>query len=297
MSQRRDGLSLITTLASYRRLTLSQRSVLYNKVIDGHYPPAYWVKFLTGLADYDTKTDALGQSSRKLCLFSLLPLAVSFLYPPLWFLSLPLTAGAGATYWFARRTGLGPRLRSFILPLVILLGEDVKTGQPLHLRTDLRGGTSRRKATGNTASYKRGRYHRIRETGFQDPWLSGEALLADGARLEWQCLDTIRRLAMSKKNRRGKIKTKIKYKRRSSLAIRLDLPTGSYRLQSQPQLPADGTRLQILTGEKWHRLRARQISRLSGERLPDPELKPVLDLLARLYALAEPIPQGRTTHA
>lgn len=290
-------MSLITTLASYRRLTPTQRSVLYHKVIDGHYPAVYWVKFLTGLADYNAKTDALRQSSRKLWLFSLLPLAASFFFPPLWFLSLPLTAGAGATYWFARRTGLGPRLRCFILPLAILLGEDVKTGQPLHLRTDLRGGTSRGKATGNASFYKRGRYHRIRETVFQDPWLSGEALLADGAHLEWHCLDNIRHLAMSKKNRRGRIKTKTKYKLRSALDIQLDLPARNYRLRSQTQPPGAGTRLQILAGEKWHRLRARQISRFSGEPLPDPELEPVLDLLARLYALAEPIPQGRTIHA
>jgi hypothetical protein len=282
-------MSMTEAIRAYRALDTRQRQLLRAKRLDGDFPPADWLALLRPLARFDRHGDRLRQLAGKIAIGTGVLLFISFflipflaelpvlnllvVLPPL---SLFLFLASLSVWLYLRRLDLSNQLREFLLPLIALLEDDIKTGHTLRLALDLRGGTRKDKRTGGVPAYSRGAYRRIVETHYEDPWLHGETVLTDGGQLTLDLVDHIRELKKTKRTARGKTKTKTKYKVRGETRMQLRLPTARYFARPLPDAPAEGLQEAIRPGEKWLTLRARRITP-----------RPVLAMLTRLYRSVE----------
>lgn len=290
-------MSMLAALKAYLALSQAQKRLLKSKRLEASYTPQGWLSLLSGLARYDAHADKLRRFSGIAFFVLIMPVFFSGAIPPLMLITVPLWLACALVWWLTRRADLSNHLRLFIMPLVTLLADDVKPGELLHLKLDLRGGTAKDKRTGKKEPYGKGAYYKIVETLYDDPWLSGDAPLSDGSRLQWALTDAIRQLKKTKRTARGKIKSKTKYKIKGLMDAQLRLPAERYQVSAATQPGSDGVRLDVRPGEKWIAVRGRLAVPRAGDKLQSPALEPMLDLLTRLYAKAERKPQGEVAHA
>lgn len=295
---------LIETYRAYRALTPEQRRLLKEKRVQGERTPAQWLGLLAGLAAYDRQADAVRTWATAVMVIAPLLLFFAALFGGIALgyetLALPVAIGlalvAGAPlvalFLATRSTDLANQLREVAIPLVALIGEDLGADARVHLGLDLRGGTVTPKLRETRPASKMGG-RTIRERVFQDPWMSGAVSLSDGARLRWRLIDQVREYRISRRNARGKTKTKTKFRVDSLAQVALDLPVARYRLR--PLQAADpGTRVQVL--EKWIKLRGRRRTRQKAAAPRSAPLSEVLGTITGLYARAEPIHRPEVRH-
>jgi len=285
----------LSTLQAYRALSPQQKKLLKTKRIEGDYSPDYWLRLLDGLAAFDTGSDRLRNISGILFFVALVPVGIGTAFLPLLPFGLLLMAGSGALWLVTRRVDLRNHLRLFVMPLLNLLGDDIKRGRTLKMRLDLRGSTVKDKFTEKLPTYKQGAYHKVVESHFEDPWLDWEAVLADGAHLQLHMHDSVRQLKRTKRTARGKTKTKTKIKLRSRIEVQIKLPVDRFRARQLDSGRRGRQRMKIQDGEKWLSIRARQV--VNGGELGEPALEPVLDLITHIYQGVEALPATETGHA
>jgi hypothetical protein len=311
-------MGILTTLNTYRALNPQQKRLLKAKRVEGDYSPDYWLRLLERLADFDAGTDRLQWFSGIAFWVFFVPVVIGVVFtanlyndmydlgimPLLLLIGILLMAGSGVIWLVTRRVDLSNHLRGGVMPLLALLGEDVKVGRTLRMKVDMRGSIVKDKLTQQLPAYAKGAYHKIVESLYEDPWLEWEAVLADGAHLHLTLHDSVRSLKRTKRNARGKTKVKTKNKLKSRLEARLKLPVDRYRVGELPTGPVEfpvkvrdgkdwskvAVRLQVKpqSGEKWLVLHAREV--IAGGEVDEPHPEPVLDLVTRLYRGVELLP-------
>ncbi|WP_295453889.1 hypothetical protein [uncultured Thiodictyon sp.] len=241
-------MQLIETYRAYWALTPEQRRLLKEKRIAGERTPAQWIALLGGLAAYDRQAEAVRTWATvamivapMLVFFGALFGGIALGYEAqAWLvaLGLALTTAAPlvALFLATRSTDLANQLREVALPLVSLIGEDLGPHATLQLGLDLRGGTAKDKLS-KTLPARKERGRSIRERIFLDPWMTAAVVLRDGARLRWRITDQVHELRISRRNARGKTKSKTKFRVDSRVLAALDLPAAGYRLRPQPGGP------------------------------------------------------------
>lgn len=187
---------------------------------------------------------------------------------------------------FSRKKKLPPAVEGFVAPLMLLLREDVEPEDEVALRFDLRPPqmTARREPPAEPP------FTSIKEEDQASHWFAGGAKLADGARLQWQVSDYITRIERTKRNPRGKVKTKHRAKRRSQLDITLALPHDAYEVEGRdPQ--TDLKKVKVKEGDKRDSIRVRRVIKA------DDGAAQALDLDDFTTALGEAYAQARPKHA
>ncbi len=312
-------MGMLATLNAYRALSPQQKKLLKAKRVKGDYSPDYWLRLLDRLAVFDAGTDRLQMFSAIAFWVLLVPVVIGAvvtanlyeggygmgIIPLLLIIGTLLMAGAGMMWLITRRVDLSNHLRGAVIPLLALLGDDIKADRTLKMKLDMRGSIVKDKFTRKLPTYAKGAYHKIVESLYEDPWLEWEAVLADGAHLQLRMHDSVRSMKRTKRTARGKTKIKKKIKVKTRLEARLKLPVERYRVRDLPtgapvEFPVkvrDGNnwnklsvRLQIKTkvGDKWLLLHAREL--ISGAEVDEPHPEPVLDLVTRLYRGVETLP-------
>src|SRR5262249_16399148 len=189
--------------------------------------------------------------------------------------------------WSGKQLTIQHQVLRFVLSMLAVLRADMRPEEPLRLRLDLRGGTVKAKQT-ETRSPARGRrpYPRIAETSYVDPWLSGETRLLDGSVLAWGVVDHIRQRAVTKKNPRGKINRKTKYKVKRCIDVRLGVRQDIYT--PTPAVRPTPDSLSLRSGGKRHVIKARRV--ITTHTLEaGPQVRDVLDLIAQAYRRVVPL--------
>jgi len=241
--------------AAYHALTPEQRKIIADKKVEGRRHPDDWLALLGPIAAYDALADAPGHGffARR----------------------------------FAKRNNVHDGFRTFALPLIPILREDQDPEQPLDLFVDLTGATMYWKQVGETPQYKKPPYHKIVDSFFEDPWLQGHAHFVDGAHLNFVITDHVRSSKKTKRNPRGKIKTKVKNKKKTEVAVTLSVPNRNYA-RAEPTAPRRG-----VPKEKLKPGDSRTIIKTSGtvqaqhaDALPGIEL--LLELISAAYERVEP---------
>ncbi|MBI3652368.1 MAG: DUF3784 domain-containing protein [Acidobacteria bacterium] len=224
-------MSFWKALQSYQALTADQKIFVQEKNISGTYTPAQWLVFFNKIAAYDALRDAskskfigLGCGCAALTLASviigfmtlyLLPLAIVMVIALVIFL----------VFFAKHRKDVPNHLRQFIVPLLHLLREEMKSRQPVFLHVDLRGGTLAEKKYSEqlSATGRQAQLHgsKIKEEYFANQWLVGSAKLADGTLLQWQVFERLRKRAEGKRRSSGKYKTKTKFKVKTRVEAKL----------------------------------------------------------------------------
>jgi hypothetical protein len=238
----------------YRSLSAEQKQILSQKQLELNRPVDELLALLKPLAACDAVANKA--QTRFGCTFGLLVVGTvigAFFFSNLGWSPLTLAAivlfiaatVAAAWFWiWLRGIDVSNNLRSFVVPILALFREDIDPKTPVHLRLDLTQPTTAPKKTAEGAPYKQGSYYKIVDTTYVDPWMSADTVLVDGTKLSWSVTDRIRERKKTKRNPRGKIKTKTKYRKITDLDVQLGLKTNTYAV-ADAKVSRDGKRSKV----------------------------------------------------
>lgn len=307
--------SLQIAFTAYFTLDKEQRNIIFNRKIEGAHSPLYWKVIFEKIAEFDAKADAIrpqiGNTSGiflGLGAFVNIFVAAIFLSNELYTLYiiaqsiLLVVMGIGLLllpiYIFLKFQDVPNYLREFVVPILVILNEEMKAEELLHLSIDLRKKARKDNQIDRQTNYNEqwtlfGRilttaivvfvglmmigmfsgnesflmigfiglfliffvsifnslgykYPRIIHTTHIFPWLKAQGKLYDGTKLDIEITDEIHRRSISRKKRgssgKTKIKTKVKYKVRTTYQVNLALPTHKYDLAHDLQAASNGRR-------------------------------------------------------
>ncbi len=279
--------------AAYRALTAEQKQILRTKQIAGAHTPSEWLALLAPVAAYDQSGDKLRKVGCILLVISVFALFASLfllgmvplLGVPLLALSLAVLITTALIYMTTSKLDVKIDLNKFVLPVLAILREDAAPGRALRLALDMRGSTAQEKQVSQSQPYAAGAYHKVVATFYQGPWMSGDVALADGSRLSWRIVDAVRELKKTKRNARGKTKTKTSHKQKTHLYVQLGLPDSRYVVPPGPAAESKD-KLEVTPGEKRHTVKLHRV--VETRELATPEPQQLLDLIAAAFSRATP---------
>lgn len=220
----------MNVITAWRSLSPEQKSILRNKRLKLNRPIDELLALLKPLAGCDAMADK--SRTRLGCSFAVaiaLTIAAAFALGAVAALvMLAVTIALGYFYFWTKRIDVSNNFRQFAIPVLTVFREDIDAGHPVHLELDLAAPTAPSKKQLEKKPYKQGAYHKVIETHYLDPWMSAEARLVDGTKLSWRVTDSIRERKKTKRNARGKYKTKTKYRKKTDLEVRLGLRKKTY---------------------------------------------------------------------
>lgn len=272
----------------YRSLTAEQKRTLRHKRLEMNRPAAELLAFLKPLAACDAMSDKartkLGCTFGLLIVGTIAALVVGFhdgwsALPLLILIGvLALTFGFGYLWSWTRGIDVSNNFRQFAVPVLTVLRDDFDPAHPVHLQLDLTSPTTAAKKRGESAPYKKGAYYKVIDTTYVDEWMSLEGVLVDGTKLSWRVSDSIRERKKTKRNPRGKIKTKTRYKKKSEIEVSMGLKKKTYDLARSVR--------EVSSDDKRHTVRmSRQVVTASLDPI-DP--RALLDLLASIFRNTRP---------
>ena len=278
-------------LKAYRSLTAEQKQILSDKRLKSNRPIDETLALLRPLAECDSLAD---KSRTKLgCTLGLsivALIAVAIVFANVGWSWVATTAivlvalimlGSGYLWSWTKRIDVSNNFRQFALPVLTVFREDIDAKHPLHLDVDLSSPTVDAKKQSESAPYKAGVYHKVIDTMYADPWMKAEALLVDGSKLSWSVSDTIRERKKTKRNPRGKYKTKTKYAKKTDVDVELGLKRKLYEVGGPP---ADG---EVTSDDK--RSTVRVSRQLKTDSLDPVDPRALIDLIADVYRSASPV--------
>jgi hypothetical protein len=238
---------------AHRSLTPEQKHIITSKEVDLNRKPDELIALLTPLASYDKVVDKMRTPlgcTAALAIVASIPLFFLFsgsdwelMFGAIFFLVLAIAIGALWFWRWTKKVDLSDNLRGTALPILNILREDFARNEPVHVRFDLRPPTDKTKKQSESDPYKHGAYYKIIDSIYLDPWMSCDAVLHDGTSLRWSIVDSIRERKKTKKNPRGKIKTKTKYTKKTEIEVAVGLRTKTYAITA----PKDA---EVKSGEK-----------------------------------------------
>jgi len=273
----------------FASLTTAHKEFIQSRKLDTAMTAEEWIAFLNPLAAVDRAGDAkrgpIGCASGLLFLGAIVT-AVIGLYPVA---GIVLIASVVLLVMWVRlkKHDVPNALRTFVLPLVAVLREDVDGNAPIHLRLDLTGGTSATKKQRTEVLNNKG-YPKVSQDYYSDPWMSGEAKLVDGSLVSWEIVDDIRERSVTKRNARGKVKHKIKYRVRRTMDARVALAREDYMMAdvAASQRAAE-IAIKVKEGDKRNVVQLRKRS-LATTIDTSPEVSDLLGLITGAYARVSP---------
>ena len=285
---------MIATLRRLRSLTPAQRLLIRSRRIEGDYTPAELITLLRPLAAFDHGNDrARGKSGCLivlivLALFGLLFLADAVATPVLLSIAgvlIVLGAVLVTIELRLRSLDISNNLRTVALPFLALLREDMARGSTVNVRIDLASPTDKAKRVRSLPPYKRGSYYKIIDTLYRDAWFSGHCRLADGSNLHWDVVDTLLESRRTKRNPRGKIKTKTKHRKNSRLGVSVALPLAQYRLADGP-VGGEATRMTTRSDDR--RVHVKLVRKVKSRSNDPLDVAALVDLVSTAYRRARP---------
>ena len=230
----------MNVLKVYRSLDAEQKRILAEKQVDLNRPMADLLALLKPIASCDRVADKartpLGCSiALTIVVTIVLTILMANVGPPwapilMLLLGAAIFAGVLTLYLWTRKIDVSNNMRDFVLPALAVLKEDFDPKQPVHVHLDLRSPTTTEKRKSESEPYKQGVYYKIIDSMYVDPWMSFDGVLTDGTKLSWSITDTIRERKKTKRNPRGKIKTKTKQKKRTTAEVALTFASKHYEV-------------------------------------------------------------------
>jgi ABC-type multidrug transport system fused ATPase/permease subunit len=164
--------ALRLVFAAYSALDKEQRSIIFRKKIEGVHSPLYWKVILEKIAEFDSKADAIRPKIGytyftlltasfffNLCffIFGILFGEVLFIIIQTLLLMVLLTGLLLLPiYIFLKSQDMPNYLRNFILPLLVILNEEMKAEESLHMSIDLRQKARKDNQADRKTNYKEG---------------------------------------------------------------------------------------------------------------------------------------------
>lgn len=279
----------MNVLKVYRSLDSEQKRILADKQVDLNRPMAELLTLLRPVASCDRVADKartpLGCTLALVVVLTIvLTIVLSNVGPP-WSPILMLLLGAAlfvATlllFLWTRKIDVSNNMREFVLPALAVLKDDFDPKQPVHVHLDLRSPTATDKRKSESEPYKQGAYYKIIDSIYVDPWMTFAGVLSDGTKLSWSITDTIRERKKTKRNPRGKIKTKTKYRKVTEVEVEVGLKKKTYAVSQT----VDG---EIVAGDKRDTVRVTQRHR--SDSIDPITPRALIDAVAGVYRNTRP---------
>jgi len=279
-------------------LTPEARQVLATRRINGNFTIKHLDNLLNELSQFDTGTDTLVKRYTALMvvfiivsflgLFGGIFLATEEMYVP-GFLAFATPVGlaifCGLKMKKLKAIDLMNDFRTSVQPALRDLAEDIAPNEKLKVEMELSGAADSKQTAKRDLPTS---YIKLTETVFDDPWCQLTLPLADGSAAFIEFSNCYRRFDRRYRARRGKIKSKTKWRKECSAAASL-LPAGagvfdeqSLRTRVQP----DWEKYKLLDkdGRPGARLERYWVFKAAGDPPAEgPPSKEVVGMLLRLY--------------
>ncbi len=275
-------------------------AAIRTRAITGSWELRKLLKVMTELSHFDEVNDAAIKTAKTrmmVCIFAgIFSFIIAFFLmaftESLWCFLLPLAVGGaaaffGITYSRLKKTDLINDFRLCLQPGLRDVAQDLDPEKKIRVRMDLAGPVqSKQKSKQNLPP---GRFVKVTETIFEDPWCEVRLPLVDGstALLEFEVEWT--RIERERRNGRGKIKSKTKWRKKCAASATLlpPAPVSWNETALRARLDPRKEKAQLLekdgvTGAKLERQWV-----FKGADDPPPEAPPareVVGLLLRLYS-------------
>lgn len=261
--------------------TLMSRNspLLRTRLLEGTFPITEAVKLFDALGTLDERND------RRRKLFKIFAILGVVLTAFLLIADLaPIAALTGAVAILLAvlgfrlgRVDIPNDVRLFVLPWLRILAADMEADGNVSLKLDLHEANDKsQKLVDQKVEVSRHLYE------YNHPWFSGQATLADGARLQWDAITHIRERVRWK----SKGRTKRKLKQAIKYDVSLGLPAESFAVG---QLAAQGSeKVRVKPGEKRNVVRVSYVAQSSA--LRPANLDHLIATVASAYRQAAPKP-------
>lgn len=228
----------MNVVQAWRSLNAEQKQILADKRIEANRPVEELLALMKPLAACDTMADkvrtklgcsfALAIVVTIIGFFVLMNVAGFTIGVVVGLLLLVVAIALGFFYFWTRKIDVSNNFREFVVPVLSVFREDIDTARPVKVSIDLSSPIHKTKLQSESAPYSKGVYHKVIDSMYRDPWMSADAVLVDGTKLSWTVTDVIRERKKTKRNPRGKYKTKTKYSKKTNLEVTVGLRKKTY---------------------------------------------------------------------
>lgn len=283
------------TLAALNALTTEQKAILKQKRLEGSYTPQALLTLLKPIGEFDRMSDksrvGIGCWSAVFFVLAIACLIITGNGVLPWFIGVPAILGfIGFFLYFLvtvirlSKQDLSNNFRQIALPFFAILREDMEKGEAMSVKLDLSSPTDKSKKTGESDAYALGIYHKVIDHYYRDTWFEGSAWLADGSAVAWSIVEDITESKRTKRNARGKYKTKTKYRKVCHIAVDVTLPKKEYSVGAAE--PAIDAKVKVKPDEKRTTLRMKRKVKIKANEPWD--VRALVELVAEGFRRARP---------
>lgn len=269
-----SAFSLLEKLSEKDKLFLTTKQIQEEKSADE------WLSFFNNIKHFDQYGDKTRQRSFGIGCVGAILLGLSLFVSPflftmfiedfsptvtilltIFFLILVVTLIIATVIGFRRYKKLkqydidSEMLTAKVLPLLLILREDMKPSDKIKLRLDLRGFEIPEKFISQSNDYGSGIYRSIIDYYYRDSWIDGEATFSDGTRLIWHIQDLVKHIKKIK-YRKGKRKSKSKH--RTYLNFQIGMPRKKHSLPANLKLKGNEGKLRTKKSGAYHWMSVRK---------------------------------------
>ncbi len=180
--------------------------------------------------------------------------------------------------------------RLYLKPMLNALADDIKKERAIAVSMDLSPITDKANLKSVSDQYSLGAYHKCYDHLYERELLTCTIPLYDGNRLFLSVHETCVKIRKTKRNPRGKIKTKYKYKRQTLAIIRLRVNPAKYKCLPVPETLTNSRikKISLKPGDKGPLLTLVGVSKIKQESYsPDPQT--TLRQMLMLYSYLKPV--------
>ncbi|HET6148928.1 MAG TPA: hypothetical protein VFH68_15430 [Polyangia bacterium] len=285
---------------TYASLAPRQRQLLAEKRVSDRMGARAWLDLLAPLARFDTAADrarlAAGRGTFGGVMVTFFGLfAIGAAHGALWSLFVPaagvaLAIRSGLRYRRLGKLDLSNNLARVVVPFLTVLHEEGGPDRPVGLDLDLRAGDIDEKLQETLDLPPARGALSIVERRFRDPWMTGTAELAGGAKLSWTVVDDVREQKRRRRSASGKTKTKTKYKKRSLITVGVSFPARRFAVAAAPAEAAASKDLRVESSAKGQTFELRRAVKVAS--LEPLDVSDLLDLVAVAFRRATPVAKG-----
>lgn len=267
-------------------LTPEQTEFLKTRKYEGRQNVTKWLELFHKLSTFDELGDAARASAKKRSIwfgvFSFLSILIC-LSPYLIIIPILLLSAFAYSltiFFKLKKMDLSNHLREQIYPFLAIIKDDLPKKEKIIMKLDFSDPMNDKYLTETIPNEGRG-YPKIKTRFYTHIYFYASFTMEDGAEIEFEVSDVIRKRNITKIGASGKVKSKVKHKVKHSYDLRAAFPKAHYNYMPGTQIPytdADG----------YHkfRLKKKNIS-LVLEHIEKPE--ELLSIFAAAYQNVKPI--------